>query len=432
MPTDSLTVGRKGNRCTEVTIEDGLTVSRDYLGQIPVFYGGDVVSTCEECVLLGLGKATLNPGYLPLFLQIGASVGPHTVWNEIGQIFGEPWIDPPPVEDMGWEEAIRGAVARSVEGKVHLAMTSGYDSRLLALYMNTEDTKAWTLPLTASMRDGEYVWAHRTAEILGMEHRPVIIRDFPSWLEKSVEWAGASSSQIMAMWFATMGEINREERRPIVHGGPGDTLTSNPTRRSMEVVEPMEDVDEQALAVTQDRGAGWLDEELDKLLAYDWKRVGLGRYLADTPGPDFAARADLFRLRTRTAAMSTGRMSAGNLWGGAITPYADTKYAVWALNLGVEKRIDRNDQIAWATTTYPHIFNRPSPLQDDDYTPDNTIDEELACDPYPLMGTRFNELFNQAYIDQIVERALERDMWAIRRAWPLQSLAWAFMKGYVA
>ena len=432
--------GKRGNRCAEVTVDERLTVSRDYLGQLPVYYGGDTVSTCEECVLLDIGQATLNVDYLPLFLQIGASVGPHTLWNEVGQLFGncEPvpgvvsrWMDPPQPEEAEWEEAIRGAVNRSVQGKTHLAVTSGYDSRLLALYMDPQDTIGWTLPLSPSMRDGEYVWAKRTAEILGMEHRAVIIQDFPAWLEKSVEYMGANTSQIMAMWFAMIGEINREERRPVVHGGPGDSLSGNPVRRTLEVVEPMDGADQQGLALIRDRGAGWEDDELDRLLTYDWQDRGLGRHFLDTPGPDFAAKADLFRVRTRSAALATGRMNVGELWGGAICPYADTEYAVWALNLGVEKRIDRNSQVEWATHAYPAIFNRPSPLQDDDYTAENSIDEELACDPWPLMGTQFNELFNQAYIDALVERALDRDMWAIRRAWPLQAIAWAFMRGYV-
>ena len=212
----------------------------------------------------------------------------------------------------------------------------------------------------------------------------------------------------------------------------GDTPAGNPVKRTLEVVEPMENPDEQALELIRGGAAGWTEEEIDALLDYEWRSqvAPLGDALVRTPGPNFAAKADLFRVRTRQAAL-TMKISCGELWGGTISPYGDSQYAQRTLNLPVEQRKGRSGEIKWATTKWPHIFGRPSPLQDGDYNSENTLDEDLACDPWPLVGTRFNELFNQAYIDALVERALDRDMWAIRRAWPLQAIAWAFMRGYV-
>lgn len=440
----------------------GMKIKTNMFKCPPIFYGSangrPYVSTCEECVLQGLGGATIGKGRLASFLIHQGTTATLTLWEEIGQMDANseltispdgsfqtkrlqpmifPEINPAEYADM-LTEVIRSYTEPL--GNVHLAMSGGYDSRLvMVLADRPERIGTWTVPLSKPWeRNSEYVWASRSAELWGAKpHMVELHNGLAPYMQPFIEYRGASSSGWIAYIFAIMAFANREMMLPMLSGIMADSVAGSGYNDvvARKVVDM--GLADQFIAICRDWGdMRWTDEKLDAALAFDWREELdkiKPRFIdvwGATEGPNFQARTALLRIRNRTANMIRPAFEAADLWGKAVTPYADTRYISWMLALPEELRKGRKLVVDTATTTWPHIFNRPSGLTDDSYDSDNTLDEDLASEPWPLNGFA-HDLFKAERVQEISQGASAVDMPSVRQAWALQPIAWAMKQGYV-
>jgi hypothetical protein len=474
---DRITIGYSGTdmemlpplHCRSLVLNLGqtATIANDPLGQMQVFYGAKdgrpFISTGEECVLRGIGGGTIGRGRLASWLMFLAGMGSLTLWDEIDQLPGNsvltvgkdgsflvrpqaplefyPNVNPRNiVPEARWRLEAMARRHTNCIGECHIAMTSGYDSRLIMILMNDPGRiNAWTLPISSPPEtNAEYAWAKQSAWHLGIRHSMVKL-NLAEHIRPYVEWNGTRSVAMGGLYFGLIAEINRGERLPLINGVPGDTLAGSRVAETGAAVGLKEPAD-QFLALCQDPSGMWGETDLDDLLDYDWRqemdeaRQAWAEAMTTAEGPNFVVRADVARLRNRIARLEHLMTICADLWGGEVSPYCDKDWARWALSMPPEWRLDRKAIIDMACTYWPHIFGRPSDLGT--YSGENTIDLDLASEQtmWPLLpeGSNFgHDLLRPEAIRAICRGAAALDMKAIRKAWALQPLAWAIRKGYV-
>ena len=443
---------------------DGIRVKGNLFKSPPIFYGSangkPYVSTCEECVLQGLGGATIGKGRLVSFLLHQGTTATLTLWEEIDQMdanseltirsdgsFGTKWRDPmefPAVNPDGYFNMVIEVIRSYTEplGDIYLAMTSGYDSRLIMVCADRpERIQTWTVPLGKPWeRNSEYLWAARSAELWGVTSHMVKFHDgLAPYTQPFIEYCGATASAYTAYIFAMYAFANQEVMLPMLSGTNGDSVTGSGYNDLVQRGVADMGLGEQAISICRDHGdMGWSDDKLDAALAFDWReelekvKPQLVQAWQTTEGLSFQARAALFRVRNRTANIMRPALDSADLWGGAVAPYADRRHAAWMLALPDELREGRRLVIETTTTRVPQIFNRPSGLTDDSYDSNNTLDEDLASEEtiWPLNGFA-HDLFKTERVKEICQGAAAVDMPSVRLAWGLQPIAWAMKRGYV-
>lgn len=443
------------NRGVIIELGEEATITNDFAGYLPVFYAPGMASTDEQCLR---GELTLDPVRVISLLLSNTLLAGATIWREIDWLYGNSILTLTNTDSMvvKWQKPLRLRESRVEDmadmlektirrytdplDKVYLSLSSGYDSRLIMLNMERpERIKARTYPISRpAKRSCEYAIAHSSAELAGVEdHKWVSAWNYGKYPPMIFGFYGPTFSAVNSYVCAFIIRANEKERLPMLHGMPGDTLSGNPVYGDMKKVAWRWDDAGRFEQLCRIDPHSWKTEELNQLLDFDWQhefaqiRPVWGNLWRKTEGYRVPQRADILRLRNRSALMTVRTFAIADAYGGMISPYCDREYTEYMLSLPDEARLGRSAQKAMAKEKWPDHFNLPKPLSASQWDTDNTIDADniskAAMWPSEQLEHPF---FRKAYVEELRQRALDGDVHSFWLLWPLQTIAYGLMNDY--
>lgn len=459
---------------------DDVTITNDALGMLPVFYGRRAnipfVSTCEECVILGLGGVTLDRARLVQYLIFQSYVGTRSLWKEIDKLYANSTLvvsatgdfmvrSQPPlqfrrIETIQAIPTIHGITRRTIRcytdplDDVYLPLSRGKDSGMLLVHMQRlkrihARTYGTGRPYS---RDEEIVIAKARCKNIGVEDHRIIDfvgETYQQYFQPQIEWGGVPLSCTQAYIFGANTIIGSEGTHwPLISGSCGDITAGGGTQRiwnlrTFRQAFHSDARDQQFKLACYCQSKEWRHEALEKCIAFDtdakliqsemrsewtelWNATEVGNQ---------GVRIDLIRLRNRGSQYITYSWAAADLWGCYVAPFTDREYVTTMLSLPYKSRIKCRDQKLYAAERYPRIFpdgGVPRSAWDVRNTINNTTISEEALWPLVADGSKpAHPYFEQAGIRALYQKALSGDAHSFFLLHSLQPIAWAIDRGYV-
>jgi hypothetical protein len=449
------------------------TIANDALGMLPLFYaekdGMPLVSTCEECLLVALGGATLTPGRLVSYLIYQAGVGTLTLWREISKLYAnrtlhvtadgrfeqqeqEPLAFDGPPDDAVWAmfEASMQVVRRYTDplGEVYLPLSSGMDSRLiLACMKRPERVRARSYPSSWPAEESwEVMIPRETARVLGVTDFGVLDfeRDYSRWTRDAVDYYGTPVSAQQVYLYGASEMVYRDGRGlPALSGVIGDVLAGIGVRFAEEQLERLHHPYDLYRMGCYCHDKEWQRSHFADCLTLDWVAAlaeveAEGMNLWQRTEGNAVQKATLLRLRNRCAQIITYPWAALDIWGGIVPVFCDRDYVRLMLSLPSTALRNRAGQKALFERYFPDIWPYPCGLKPSMWCEANTMNSETIRNGglrsiWPLAADGSKpalEWFKPNGVRALVETALEGNEAAWFRLHPLQSIAWAMDKGY--
>lgn len=452
-------------------------VTNDFLGMLPVFYGSHAgvpyVSTCEECVILGLGGVTLHPARLVHYLIFQSAVGTRTLWGEIDKLYANSVLTVSangnfsvqaqlpvkfrPISRRGAIPAIADVSERVIRrytdpyDDVYLMLSRGKDSGMLLAHTQ-RPARVHARTYTSSWpysRSEELVIAKARCRNVGIsDHRIVDFtgQTYQQYFQPQIEYAGTPLASTQAYIFGANAILGSEATHwPLISGACGDITAGSGVARVMEMFEVRKTRSkrERFKLACYCHSKEWKSEAFDACVAFDaFTELTRSRIQTEwsdlwdaTEGHDLGSRIDVVRLRNRGSQYITYAWGAADLWGCFVTPYLDREYVTTILSLPYESRVGCRDQKRYGAQTFPHIFpdgGVPRTAYDVSNTLNQTTVSAEALWPLVPDGSKpAHSFFVPAGIQALYKRALNHDMKCFFWLHSLQPLAWAIDKGYV-
>ena len=422
-------------------------IHSDFGGYLPVFVGKGAASTDEGCIP---GVRTLDLKGVLSFLLTNTLLDGCTIWKDVcwllgnHSLYGTIWpqesirlynSDPAEMGDM-LERTIRKYTDGL--GDVYLSMSGGFDSRLIMLNMERKERiHARTYPISHPVsRSNEYVLAACSAHLAELaDHKAVSAWNYGKYLPQYFDFYGATMSPLNAYIFAFIMRTLKE-RWPVLHGMPGDTLSGNPMVGNLKYVARRFEDEGRFEQTCRTDPHSWNREDLDKLFTVGWRealadlRQTWAHTWCTTEGERLSQKADLIRLRNRSAMMTIRTFSICDVYGGMVSPYCDREYTEYMLSLPDEARLKRAEQIAMAKKRWPDHFPIPRPLRPKDWDTTNTIDRDNISEEalWPIDALD-HPWFNRDYVDELKDKALGGDVRSFHLLFALQTIAYGLMRG---
>lgn len=437
------------NRSVLIELGENAAIANDFGGYLPVFYGNGMASTDEGCIESG---RTLDPARVVSLLLFNCLIAGATLWKEVNYLpansvlgiapDGRCWETPQEPLDIGesrvedMAEVLERTIRRSTDalGDVYLTVSAGYDSRLIMVNMDRpERIRARTYPIARPIhRNGEWVIAQCSVWSAGIDdHKAVSAWNYGRYLPQLFDFLGSTVSPLNGYIGSFLIRTCNKKRLPLIHGVAGDTLAGNPVVHDQNKVSWRWDEAGRFEQLCRTDPHAWKLEGLDRLLTFDWRaavatlRPTWAEMWRRAEGNTIAQRADLARLRNRTAMLILPTFSIADVYGGLVSPYCDREYTEYMLGLPDKCRLDRTAQKAMARERWPDIFPQPESLSASDWDPTNTIDHdnisEAAIWPTEELD---HPMFQKDYVEELRARALAGDTHSFWLLFPLQAIVY--------
>lgn len=454
------------------------TIINDFAGQLPVFYGQrngiPIVSSCEECVVIGCGGVTLDRARLVQYLIFQSYVGTATLWNEVNKLYANSILV---VTDQGDFQQIPqaplqfGAIPKSQVtdtiadisertirrytdplDDVHLPLSRGKDSGVLLGNMSRPNRiHARTMPTSWPLRRNEDVVITRArCRNAGVDDHQIV--NFPGqtyqqYVRPQIEYAGTPLASTQAYIFGIAAWMGAEGNRwPVISGSCGDITAGSGLARILEVYKVRQTGDnlkERFKIACYCQSKEWRKEAFDLCLSYDWDlaighselRSEWARLWKTSEGATIGVDLDLIRFRNRGSQYITYAWAATDLWGSYVAPFTDRKYVETMLSLPQSARELCIAQRRYGKQYFPGIMpdgGMPRSAWDVANTINDTSVSHESLWPLVENGSRpAHPLFNPVGVRNLYARAMTGDMKAAFWLQSLQPLAYMIERGHV-
>ena len=457
------------------TSPNRVTITNDAFGMLPVFYGSSQgiphISSCEECVMIGIGKVTLGSARLVSYLLHRSAVGTATLWNEIDKLYANRVListvtggftqknqDPlqpvsiPPNKAISIMANLHKRVIRrytDLLGDVYLPLSCGHDSRLILTNMARPErihartyTSSWPYS-----RSQEILIARASAERVGVADHSILDfvgQTYAPYCRPQLEYAGTPLTNIQAYLYGAAAMMGREGNYdwPVISGSCGDILAGVGVVHVLDKLRLGLPPHLQFRMACHNRGShSWSNKALSHGLAFNHQAAIERLYpmWADlwhaTEFKEPTARCDLIRVRNRGSQYIAYAWAATDLWNGYVAPFTDREYITTMLSMPVPIRHSRSGQLQYMHQYFPKVFPNAG-VSCTAYDISNTLNKTSVCADavWPLLadGSKpAHNFFRPTEISAMHYRGLTGDMESFFWLRSLQPIAWAIDKGYV-